>query len=226
MELNQIIAGKYEISEIIKRTHEKVIAKCIHHSLHNNWLIKYVVKQDHLNELEALLELEVYHIPKIIDYYQSAKGTYYIMEYIPGMTMEDYTKRFRLTTKIVLHWMRALSKIIADIHGQGFVHGDLKPENIMIVDEDVLALIDFGSSFKDLDSESFTFDYVAPERLCDLTTIDDRSDVYSFGMMFKNILKQMKIRKRKLTRLVQRCCEVEVEKRPRMVDVLTILKEI
>ncbi|MBN2796436.1 MAG: protein kinase [Clostridia bacterium] len=226
MEINQIIAGKYEITEILKSTQNKVIAKCIHQSLRNPWLIKYVNEHENINELEALLELEVYHIPKIIDYYQSAKGTYYVLEYIPGMTMDEFVKSFQINTKTLVHWMLTLGKIIADVHGQGYVHGDIKPENIMIVDEKDLVLIDFGSCFKEIDSESFTFEYVAPERLCDLGVVDDRSDIYSFGLIFREILSKMKIKKKKLVHLVQKCCEVEIEKRPRMVDVIALLNEI
>jgi serine/threonine-protein kinase len=82
------------------------------------------------------------------------------------------------------------------MHKHGVVHRDLKPENIMVDAEDRIKLIDFGIAMKE-DARRITFvdmsatlgtpDYISPE-LVKGQRGDQRSDIYSLGVMFYEML--------------------------------------
>jgi serine/threonine protein kinase len=82
------------------------------------------------------------------------------------------------------------------MHKHGIVHRDLKPENIMVGDEDRIKLIDFGIAMRE-DARRITFvdmsptlgtpDYISPEQVKGQRG-DQRSDIYSLGVMFYEML--------------------------------------
>jgi len=82
------------------------------------------------------------------------------------------------------------------MHKHGVVHRDLKPENIMVDDQDRIKLIDFGIAMKE-DARRITFvemsptlgtpDYISPEQVKGQRG-DQRSDIYSLGVMFYEML--------------------------------------
>jgi serine/threonine-protein kinase len=82
------------------------------------------------------------------------------------------------------------------MHKRGIVHRDLKPENVMVDDEDRIKLIDFGIAMKE-DARRLTFvnvssmlgtpDYISPEQVQGKRG-DQRSDMYSLGIMFYEML--------------------------------------
>jgi serine/threonine-protein kinase len=82
------------------------------------------------------------------------------------------------------------------LHKHGVVHRDLKPENIMVDNADRIKIIDFGIAMKE-DARRITFvdmtamlgtpDYIAPEQVKGKRG-DQRSDIYSLGVMFYEML--------------------------------------
>jgi serine/threonine protein kinase len=95
-------------------------------------------------------------------------------------------------TNLTLQVLDALDTM----HKHGVVHRDLKPENIMVDDEDRVKLIDFGIAMKE-DARRLTFvdmsatlgtpDYISPEQVKGQRG-DQRSDIYSLGVMFYEML--------------------------------------
>lgn len=82
------------------------------------------------------------------------------------------------------------------MHKHGVVHRDLKPENVIVMDDDQIKLLDFGIAMKE-DARRLTFagpspmlgtpDYIAPEQVKGQRG-DQRSDIYSLGAMFYEML--------------------------------------
>jgi len=90
-------------------------------------------------------------------------------------------------------FIRQLANVIQYIHSRGYLHLDIKPENILIRPDGRLVLIDFDLAilrkrfFKKLANVSGTTAYVPPETLVNRTA-DDRSDIYAFGICCYELL--------------------------------------
>lgn len=115
-------------------------------------------------------------------------SSYMVLQYIEGRTLRDMIlSRDPILTDNVLVFIRQLAHVIQYIHAKGYLHLDIKPENILIQPDGRLILIDFDLAlprkrfFKKLSTVSGTTSYVAPETLTDKTA-DDRADIYAFGI--------------------------------------------
>jgi len=122
---------------------------------------------------------------------------YMVIEWVEGRLLrtilnEERELPIERATNLVLQICDALDTM----HKHGVVHRDLKPENIMVDDQDRIKLIDFGIAMKE-DARRITFvdmsatlgtpDYIAPEQVKGQRG-DQRSDIYSLGVMFYEML--------------------------------------
>jgi serine/threonine-protein kinase len=134
----------------------------------------------------------------VFDYGRTADGVfYYAMEYLDGLNLEDLVgfdgpqrpDRIR-------HILRQVAGSLAEAHGVGLIHRDIKPGNVILVPErggavDVAKVVDFGL-VKDLDRETkVSLDhpiagtplYLSPEAITAPERMDARSDLYSLGCL-------------------------------------------
>ena len=123
---------------------------------------------------------------------------YIIMEYVPGGTLSDRIKErgsvpVDEAVKIAMHVAAALDVA----HGNGLVHRDVKPDNIMFAADGTPKLADLGvAKFGDDRSTMVTTTgmiigtpaYMSPEQLIDSHNIDARSDIYSLGVVLYEML--------------------------------------
>jgi eukaryotic-like serine/threonine-protein kinase len=133
----------------------------------------------------------------IYDYGHSEDGTfYYVMEYLPGMSLEDLVKKVGpLPPGRVIYLLRQACAGLAEAHAIGLVHRDLKPANIFIAhrggETDVAKVLDFGlvKLTQDPAAPALTADltvsgtptYMAPEQATASRNLDVRADVYAMG---------------------------------------------
>jgi len=106
-----------------------------------------------------------------------------VMEYVDGM---DLRREHRYPTGQLVDFLANLAGVLELIHGCGFVHADLKPENIMIGPGGELTLIDFGFSChvgNRAKTIRGTREYMAPEQV-DRGVITERTDLYNLGATF------------------------------------------
>ena len=114
-----------------------------------------------------------------------------VMEYVDGCSLADFLSGnpdMGLRRRVLLQLFEA----VAYIHRKGIIHNDLKPENIMVTRSDNnVKIIDFGLSDDDahylLKTLGCTLEYASPE-LLRRETLDVRSDIYSLGLLMKDIL--------------------------------------
>ena len=68
------------------------------------------------------------------------------MEYVDGMTLREYLNQRggRLTNRETLHFFSQILKALEHAHANGVVHRDIKPQNIMLLDNGQLRMMDFG----------------------------------------------------------------------------------
>ena len=137
--------------------------------------------------------------PGVVKTYNSEERSrlYMVLEWVDGRLLrailnEQPRMPIERATNLVLQICDALDTM----HKHGVVHRDLKPENIMVDAEDRVKLIDFGIAMKE-DARRLTFvdmratlgtpDYISPEQVKGQRG-DQRSDIYSLGVMFYEML--------------------------------------
>jgi serine/threonine protein kinase len=122
---------------------------------------------------------------------------YMVLEWVDGRLLRQILNEHKkFPPERAIRITLALCNALDYIHSQGVVHRDLKPENIMIGPNDEVTLIDFGIAanagsrrltFAKLTEAMGTPDYISPEQVKGKRG-DQRSDVYSLGIMFYEML--------------------------------------
>jgi eukaryotic-like serine/threonine-protein kinase len=103
-----------------------------------------------------------------------------LMEYVDGPTLEDGRSD---DIGLVIDITRKVAGGLDALHEQGFVHADIKPSNIILLDSGEVKIIDFGQSCPighKKDRIQGTPDYIAPEQIQKLP-LDRRTDIYNLG---------------------------------------------
>jgi serine/threonine-protein kinase len=149
-------------------------------------------------EREAAI-LKQFNHPNIVRLFGVGKHQgmrYYAMEYIEGESLDrTLGRRGRLTWEEVVTLGRQLCAALQHAHLQGVVHRDLKPSNLMILADGILKLTDFGIA-KDLDVTQLTSanctvgtaSYMSPEQCKGERVLTHKSDLYSLGIVFYELL--------------------------------------
>jgi serine/threonine-protein kinase len=122
---------------------------------------------------------------------------YMVIEWVDGQLLRSILKKEReLPIERATNFALQILDALDTMHKHGVVHRDLKPENIMVDDEDRIKLIDFGIAMKedarritivDMTATLGTPDYISPEQVKGQRG-DQRSDIYSLGVMFYEML--------------------------------------
>ena len=156
-------------------------------------------------EYELSLGCEHQHIVNILFYeYETLVGEGIVMQYVDGCTLREYLATSPSKNEKNRLFSELLSAV-ACLHKRGVVHNDLKPENILITNNGhSLKLIDFGLAGDDahymLKTPGCTLAYASPE-LRGGGNADVRSDIYSLGVIMKEMLGSSAIAKRCMAEL-------------------------
>jgi len=119
-----------------------------------------------------------------------------IMEYVPGMTLKDLIARTGpIPEQRSLHILRQLVEALSYAHSKNIIHRDIKPSNIILDDADNAKILDFGIAkvmgehgLTSTGSNIGTILYMSPEQIQTPKTIDHRSDLFSLGITFFEML--------------------------------------
>jgi len=137
--------------------------------------------------------------PNIVRFYGAGKQQgmrYFAMEYIDGESLDKVmSRRGRMTWEEVVELGKQLCSALQHAHEQGIIHRDLKPSNIMVLPDGTLKLTDFGIA-KDTDLEGLTAtnctvgtaSYMSPEQCKGERNLTRKSDLYSLGVMFYELV--------------------------------------
>ncbi|KAN0007378.1 hypothetical protein ACTFIU_000577 [Dictyostelium citrinum] len=165
----------------------------------NKVLKEYKVGSCIFNEPKVLEKLKkINNIVKCYGWYKDKEFTYFYLEYINGITLDEYIKNKKslLSDKEISLVCCEILKIIQSIHRVGVIHRDLKPENIMFnYDKNIWMLIDFGLSFSFTPIEDGSKCYTSvgsygfkPPEIILRKEACRKSDVWSFGCIVIKML--------------------------------------
>lgn len=155
-------------------------------------------------EIAVLKKLDSPWIVRCRDSGATGDSLYYIMDHVEGGHLDDYLRASAPDMDAKLAVFQRVCRAVADAHRQGVVHRDLKPRNILIDAEGQPHLVDFGICAVETDDWSSwerltithpgdvigTLRYMSPEQAWGgaAGTIDERSDVWSLGIILFEIV--------------------------------------
>jgi predicted Ser/Thr protein kinase len=147
-------------------------------------------------EANILKQLRHEHIVRLYATGTYRKTPFIAMEYIDGEALDRVlARRGRLTWEEVAAYGKQLCEALQYAHEKGIIHRDLKPSNLMITRDGVLKLTDFGIA-KDTDVTALTAQnstigtaaYMSPEQCKGDKNLTNKSDLYSLGIVFFELL--------------------------------------
>ncbi|MBS6861292.1 MAG: Stk1 family PASTA domain-containing Ser/Thr kinase [Hydrogeniiclostridium sp.] len=142
------------------------------------------------NESKAIAVLSHPNIVKVYDVSFGDRIQYIVEEYIDGITLKDYlSQQKEIKWKEAIHFTIQILRALQHAHEKGIVHRDIKPQNIMLLQDGTIKVTDFGiARFSRSETRTMTgktigsVHYIAPEQARgDLT--DEKADIYSVGVM-------------------------------------------
>ena len=148
------------------------------------------------NESKAISLLNHPNIVKVYDVSVNDDLQYIVMEYVDGMTLREYLNERggKLTSRETVHFISQILKALEHAHANGVVHRDIKPQNIMLLDNGQLRMMDFGiarisrAENQLLSGKAMgSVHYISPEQAKGDET-DFTSDLYSVGVMMYEML--------------------------------------
>jgi serine/threonine protein kinase len=148
-------------------------------------------------EARAGLKVRHPHLVRIQDAHVTRPPYFLIMELLPGESLHARLRReYRLELATALWVVRQTAEALAALHRAGFVHGDVKPGNIHLVDDGTAKLIDLGFAHRPgenarLVSDGFllgTVNYLAPEWCAFSPDAALESDLFSLGVTLFEML--------------------------------------
>jgi serine/threonine-protein kinase len=145
-------------------------------------------------EIESLRQLNHPNIVRLLGFGEEHEFRYFAMELVEGRSLQqalNAQQRFdwARTTEMAVQVCRALKHA----HDRGVIHRDLKPANLLLTDDGIVKLSDFGiarlfgSSGLTADGVIGTADYMSPEQ-ADGRGVSERSDLYSLGCVLYTLL--------------------------------------
>jgi serine/threonine protein kinase len=157
------------------------------------------------SERQALALMDHPAIAKVLDAGSTPQGApYFVMEYVAGVPITTYCDNHRLSTRDRLELFTRVCEGVQHAHQKAIIHRDLKPSNILVTEVDghpAPKIIDFGvakaltqkltadTMFTRVGAMIGTPEYMSPEQaLSSGEDIDTRTDVYSLGIIFYELL--------------------------------------
>ncbi|MBI3550517.1 MAG: protein kinase [Elusimicrobia bacterium] len=214
------LAGKYEIIRMIGRGGMGEVYIATDHSLGRQVAIKKMseslltvapqAKEMFIKEAKTVAAV---HHPAIVDIYEifaDRDSLYLVFEYVRGRTVQQLLlEKRRLSMEHAASILKPVCQALEFAHNKGLVHRDLKPSNIMVMDEGLIKLLDFGIARSLRDGKSSTLtdgtrpplpaehfartgtvvgtpQYMAPEM--EQGIVCRESDIYSLGVCLYEML--------------------------------------
>lgn len=194
------IIDKYQIVKKLGEGGMATVYHGRHVTLHRDVAIKILHpglasternRQRFAREARAIEQLDHSNILKILDYSGSeGEQCFIVTELIDGLTLRQIMEEYpRIPSEVVAQIGIELCKALEYAHRRGLIHRDIKPENVMLRNDGVIKLMDFGiARFAEESQLTLTGTlvgspaYMSPEQALE-NPIDHRSDLFSLGIL-------------------------------------------
>jgi serine/threonine protein kinase len=194
-----IINGRYEVTAELGRGGMGIVYRAVQKSLDRVVAIKMLsrelagdqeFRQRFQQEAQAIARLQHENIITVHDIEQD-RGTFFIiMEHVEGVAMQELLRREgAMAPERACALAAQVARALGYAHDKGIIHRDIKPDNIMVVDQNKAMVMDFGiarvadSTLKTQTGVSMgTPKYMSPEQARG-QRVDRRSDLYSLGVV-------------------------------------------
>ncbi len=185
--------GRYEIREIVGVGGMAVVYKA-YDNIDDRMVSIKVLKDEFLaneefrrrfkNESKAIAVLSHPNIVKVYDVSLGDKLQYIVMEYVEGITLKEYIEQQGVIPwKEAVHFTTQILRALQHAHDKGIVHRDIKPQNIMLLENGTIKVTDFGiARFSRGETRTMTeaaigsVHYISPEQARGEMT-DDKADI-------------------------------------------------
>jgi serine/threonine-protein kinase len=146
-------------------------------------------------EARAVAQLSHPHIVGVIDAGEDDGRPYIVLEYVEGETLKDRIRRLgRLPITEAVAYAIEIARALGAAHARHIVHRDVKPQNVLIDEEETAKVTDFGIA-RTLEEDGLTADgrvlgttdYVSPEQALG-QHVNGQSDLYSLGVVLYEML--------------------------------------
>lgn len=196
---------------------QKVALKLIKRGMDSEVILRRFAR-----ERRILSTLRHPNISQLLDGGISSDGLpFIVMEYVDGLPLIQFCRSRNLELKDRLEMFRQICSAVEYAHKNLIVHRDLKPSNIIVSEDRIPKLLDFGIAklLSDEDAEAtatqgrmFTPEYASPEQILGSETVTTVSDVYSLGVILYELLtdhRPFETRGKSYAEIVRSVCETE-----------------
>ncbi|MCI9226338.1 MULTISPECIES: Stk1 family PASTA domain-containing Ser/Thr kinase [unclassified Acutalibacter] len=191
--------GKYEIHNLVGVGGMACVYRA-YDRVEDRWVAIKILKDEFSNNSEFLRRfrneakaITVLSHPNIVDVYDVSFGDrlqYIVMEYIDGITLKQYIDQEGVIRwDEALHFTTQILMALEHAHEKGIIHRDIKPQNVMLLQDGSIKVTDFGiARFSQSETQTMTdkaigsVHYIAPEQARG-DYITDKADIYSVGVM-------------------------------------------
>ena len=196
--------GRYEIHELLGVGGMAYVYKA-YDNIEKRWVAIKILKEElagnsdflrrFRNESKAIAVLSHPNIVKVYDVSFGDRIQYIVMEYIDGITLKQYIEQQgEIKWREALYFTVQILRALQHAHEKGIIHRDIKPQNIMLLEDGTIKVTDFGiARFSQAETQTMTdkaigsVHYIAPEQARG-GYINDKADIYSVGVMLYEIL--------------------------------------
>jgi serine/threonine protein kinase len=141
-------------------------------------------------EARVIASLDNPQIVPVYDFDEHNGQPYIVLKFIDGETLKDRMVRSTLSNAEILKVLMAVADALQYAHERHVLHRDIKPSNVLIGRDGRIYLTDFGLARITESSSNLTGDmilgtphYISPEQAMNEETLDEGTDIYSFGVM-------------------------------------------
>ncbi len=190
------VLGKGGMGEVILATDTRLERKVAIKRILGTAANSITAVQRFLTEAKSMADLNHTNIVQIYDYGRATDGPFLIMECVQGGSLLEKCKEGPLEVDEAVNIFSQLCDGLAKAHAAGIIHRDIKPANVLLTEDGIPKLTDFGlAKTKTADTSMTmegavigTLDFMPPEQRQAVELIDHRSDLWSLAATFYQML--------------------------------------